>query len=494
MSAHTVRFAPGYPAFYSQVRDEAVELSRLAEALWMGQQPLVWLDSARVHQTTGQFSIVGWDPWLMLRAQAGRVELTTPCACLQSRDHPLAALRRVLQGYRAGRRSDDAPPIGPGLLGALSYELNGWIERLPPPKATSLQVPEVVMWGMRQMVVVDHGLNRTWLLSVVDPDQPKARAVRDAQARLADAWHLLDFVGGVDCRAAESPTRRTALTIEPMLSQQQFEALVRRAKADIAAGEIFQANLAQEFHASWPSSPWVAYHALRQVNPSPFACLVRGAGWAIAGCSPERLVRVRGAQVDTRPIAGTRPRGSTPQEDVLNSMELFLSDKERAEHIMLVDLERNDLGRVCRTGSVEVEELMALEEYSHVIHIVSNVRGQLQQGVDLVDVIRAMFPGGTITGCPKVRCMQIIHELEPCGRSFYTGSCGYLGFDGSMDLNILIRTLLFQDGQVSFHVGAGIVADSIPEREYRETLAKAAALVKALHAASAGVAHALADR
>jgi anthranilate/para-aminobenzoate synthase component I len=191
---------------------------------------------------------------------------------------------------------------------------------------------------------------------------------------------------------------------------------------------------------------------------------------------------VQEGRIDTRPIAGTRPRGATPEADVLNSLELLLSEKERAEHIMLVDLARNDLGRVCAAGSVRVNELMALEEYSHVIHIVSDVAGILRARTDAVDVIRAVFPGGTITGCPKVRCMQILRELEPVARGLYTGSLGWLGFDGTMDLNIAIRTMVLRGRRLSFHVGAGIVADSDPEREYEETLAKAGALTAALQA------------
>jgi anthranilate/para-aminobenzoate synthase component I len=200
--------------------------------------------------------------------------------------------------------------------------------------------------------------------------------------------------------------------------------------------------------------------------------------------SPERLVRVQDGRVDTRPIAGTRPRGATPQDDAVRSLDLLLSEKERAEHLMLVDLARNDLGRLSVPGSVTVGELMALEGYSHVIHIVSDVSGALRAGSDAVDVIRAVFPGGTITGCPKVRSMQIIRELEPVARGLYTGSLGYIGFDGTMDLNIAIRTMVIRDGRLSFHVGAGIVADSDPEREYDETLAKAGALLAALGVAS----------
>jgi anthranilate/para-aminobenzoate synthase component I len=260
--------------------------------------------------------------------------------------------------------------------------------------------------------------------------------------------------------------------------------MVLRALDYIRAGDIFQANISQRFTASWRGDPRALYQALRRINPSPFACFFSWNDLAVVSCSPERLVRVQDGCVDTRPIAGTRPRGVNPHEDALNSLELLLSEKERAEHIMLVDLERNDLGRVCEGGSVSVDEFMTLEEYSHVIHIVSNISGRLRRGMDVVDIIRAVFPGGTITGCPKVRCMQIIRELEPVARGLYSGSLGYLGFDGTMDLNIAIRTMIIQGRSLAFHVGAGIVADSIPEREYHETLDKARALMEAVHAVS----------
>ncbi len=503
MSARPLRFSPGTPAFFYHVRDGTVELSRLVEALLPTQQPVVWLDSARHHPLTGRYSVVGWDPWLTLRAEAGRVTVSTSQTSVTRCEHPLVALRRVMAAYRVGGTEEDTPPIRPGLVGAFGYELSRWIERLPEPKASPLHMPELLLWGMRLMIVADHETDRHWVISVIDPESRSDQAASDAQARLEEVCHLLDCIESIrrrsgldpepsrrvefgDCRAAVPPPRIEA-TIEPMVSQQQFETMVHQAKASIAAGEIFQANLAHAFSASWSGSPWALYRALRGVNPSPFACFIQCAEFAIVSCSPERLVRVCGEDIETRPIAGTRPRGHTAQEDLLNSIELLLSDKERAEHIMLVDLERNDVGRVCRYGSVHVEELMTIEEYSHVMHIVSNVRGRLRHGVDLVDVIRAMFPGGTITGCPKVRCMEIIHELEPTARGFYTGSCGYLGFDGSMDLNLLIRTMVLQSAQVSFHVGAGIVADSIPEREYHETLSKAAALVSALQMTGAGI-------
>ena len=314
---------------------------------------------------------------------------------------------------------------------------------------------------------------------------------------------------------AEAVLGREPLTVQPTCTQAEFETMVSRALEFIRAGDIFQANVSQQFTAPWEGRPLALYLALRRINPSPFACFLSCEALTAVSCSPERLVRIQDGRVDTRPIAGTRPRGRSAEEDLLNSLELFVSEKERAEHIMLVDLARNDLGRIAATGSVGVEELMTLEAYSHVIHIVSNVSGRLRRGVDAVEAIRAVFPGGTITGCPKVRCMQILRELEPVARGLYTGSLGYIGFDGTMDLSIAIRTLVLhpvpqeapcvntgrhaprtrsglpeatavkpwygvQGRRLSFHVGAGIVADSVPEREYHETLAKAGALLKAI--------------
>jgi anthranilate/para-aminobenzoate synthase component I len=258
-------------------------------------------------------------------------------------------------------------------------------------------------------------------------------------------------------------------------------AMVRRAKEYIAAGDIFQANLSLRLAADiGDADPLNIYGILREVNPSPFAAYLDFGEYQIVSSSPERLVRVKDGVVDTRPIAGTRPRGRDRLEDDEMRAELLLNEKERAEHIMLIDLERNDLGKVSDYGSVTVDELMITEQYSHVIHIVSNVRGDLAHGRDCFDVIRATFPGGTITGVPKVRCMQIIEELEKRRRGPYTGSLGYIGFNGSMDLNIIIRTFLVKKGKAYVQAGAGIVADSDPEREYYESLKKAEALINTL--------------
>jgi anthranilate synthase component I len=262
----------------------------------------------------------------------------------------------------------------------------------------------------------------------------------------------------------------------------RFLERVRRAQEYIAAGDIYQANLSRHWRAKPGAGSWSAsalYARLSAANPAPFAALVQWGDVALLSSSPERLIRVSGADVETRPIAGTRPRSRRPGGDAAEAAALVAHPKERAEHIMLIDLERNDLGRVCEAGTVRVDELMVTETYAHVHHIVSNVRGRLRSEVTPIGALRAVFPGGTITGCPKFRCMQIIAELEGEGRGAYTGSLGFLTRSGAMDLNILIRTLTLQDGQISFRAGAGIVADSVPERELEETRAKARGLLAA---------------
>jgi len=274
-------------------------------------------------------------------------------------------------------------------------------------------------------------------------------------------------------------TELTDLVPDP---PQTFKHAVKKIHEYILDGDVFQVNLSRSWQGNYDDMPNAAalYRSLCKNNPAPFAGMVRWQDYTLLSSSPERLVSIRQGEVQSRPIAGTHPRGTDRDSDRALSRELLAHPKERAEHIMLIDLERNDLGRVCETGTVEVNELMVVETYEHVHHIVSNVRGELRSGLTPVDVIRAVFPGGTITGCPKVRCMEIIAELEQRGRSFYTGSFGYLGLDGSMDLNILIRSMLLHGKQVSFRTGAGIVADSQPDNEVAETVDKALGLLKAL--------------
>ncbi len=463
---------------YLKPLDGCPPLEPLIQAVVSDEAPVVWLDSARRHPVTGRWSIVGFDPWLTLCADAHGVEVRTSAATHLWRINPLEALQQVLTTYHVPPCAQ-AHARGLGLVGVLSYDLNRWIERLSEPQPAPQPFPDMVWWAMRVVLVVDHLEERTWLMSVVDPHRPAPVARREALDALA--WTADRLKPGTPCDVGVG--RETSrVSLEATCSRAEFESMVSRALEFIRCGEIFQANLSQRFSAPWTGEAFDLYQRLRSLNPSPFACFLSWGTTQVVSCSPERLVRVQEGQVETRPIAGTRPRGATAEGDAINSLELLVSEKERAEHVMLVDLARNDLGRVCRSGSVGVRELMTLEAYSHVIHIVSDVTGILQDGLGPVDVLRAVFPGGTITGCPKVRCMQILRQLEPVRRGLYTGSVGYLGFDGTLDLNIAIRTMLLQEERVSFHVGAGIVADSDPGREYDETLAKAGALVAALQA------------
>jgi len=248
----------------------------------------------------------------------------------------------------------------------------------------------------------------------------------------------------------------------------------------IPDGDIYQANLSQRFSTEFNGDPLNLYLKLRNVNPAPFSGFLKFSNFTIISSSPERLLKVKDDKLETRPIAGTRPRGSDDKKDAVLTKELLLNEKERAEHLMLVDLERNDMGRVCQPGSVNVTELMCLEQYSHVSHIVSNIEGKLNPNVTIYELIKSLFPGGTITGCPKIRCMEIINELEPASRGPYSGSFGYIGFCRQLDFNILIRTIFIKNGEASFNVGAGIVADSDPDNEYEETLSKAAAMIEVL--------------
>ena len=256
--------------------------------------------------------------------------------------------------------------------------------------------------------------------------------------------------------------------------------MVQTAKNYIESGDIYQANLSQRFEIDYEKDPFDLYTRLRRINPAPFSAFLQFNDFAIVSSSPERLIKLDNHSLETRPIAGTRPRGRTPGEDENMSTDLLLNEKEKAEHLMLVDLERNDLGRISCFGTVSVTDMMFLEHYSHVIHIVSNVGGRARNNTTLEEIIRAVFPGGTITGCPKIRCMEIIEELEPSPRGPYSGSLGYIGFNRLMDLSIIIRTVIVHNGKASFHAGAGIVADSDPEKEYMETLSKAEAMKKAL--------------
>ena len=378
----------------------------------------------------------------------------------------------------------DLPFVG-GWLGWLGYDLAWEIERLPHQNEEKLPFPIAYWYEPDCFAVLDHSTQQLWLAVTDWQDFDRLESRLNAAEAVPIPPHLEPQVP----------------TLKFLTTQEQYQSAVLKAKDYIQRGDIFQTNLSLRFEAETQASSWDIYQALHSINPSPFASYWRSPFGDVISCSPERLVALDvDGWTDTRPIAGTRPRGDTSELDTALADELRSNEKERAEHIMLVDLERNDLGRVCAFGSVVVDELLVIERYSHVMHLVSNVRGKLRSDVDAVDLIQAVFPGGTITGCPKVRCMEIIEELEPVRRSLFYGSCGYLDLRGRLDLNILIRTLLYSKldstldstlnsiqlghklttAVVWGQVGAGIVADSEPEREWAEALQKAIAQIKAL--------------
>ncbi|MGK7883313.1 MAG: anthranilate synthase component I [Crocosphaera sp.] len=365
--------------------------------------------------------------------------------------------------------SPDHLPFAGGWLGWLGYDLAWEIESLPHYNQDTLPFPVAYWYEPKSFAILDHLEQKLWLASHT------LEGLDHLESKLETKSYPFPY------SLKNSPSHLSFYT-----AQSEYEKAVCQAKKYIQSGDIFQANLSLRFQTTTSLKSWQLYKKLQQINPSPFASYWRSPWGDMISSSPERLVSLNDNIAQTRPIAGTRPRGKNFQQETAMLMELSSDIKERAEHIMLVDLERNDLGKVCQWGSVEVDELLTVERYSHVIHLVSNIKGKLRQEKTSIDLIKALFPGGTITGCPKVRCLEIIEELEPVKRNLFYGSCGYLDYRGNLDLNILIRTLLYTPlspdlSSVWGQVGAGIVADSDPEKEWFESLQKAKAQLKALN-------------
>jgi len=375
-----------------------------------------------------------------------------------------------LKAHLAARHTDPVPGLPPfqgGVAGFLGYEYGRRLERLPAPRHDELGLPDGWFGAYEWVVAWDHQSGRAWVVAADAAAVPAQKVAHRLRGPIPS-------VGPPAPRPNRPPEFRSGFTRE------QYLAAVERVREYILAGDIFQANLSQRFEAPWPGAPWDFYRTLTQVNPAPFSAFYRGNGFAAASASPERFLRVTAeGQVETRPIKGTRPRGATPAEDDRLAAELLASAKDRAENVMIVDLLRNDLSKVCRPGSVEVPALCALERHPTVHHLVSAVTGKLEGDATAVDLLRAAFPGGSITGAPKVRAMEILAEVEPVARGVYCGTIGWLSVTGAMDSSIAIRTVTLKDGRALFHAGGGIVADSDPAQEYQETLDKAAGIRRA---------------
>ncbi|OGW26612.1 MAG: hypothetical protein A2X59_02755 [Nitrospirae bacterium GWC2_42_7] len=445
------------------------------------------LESCKGPEQIARYSFVGFDPYLVFKVKNSVVEIEFFGKKTISARHPVERLRELVNAYKQ-ELIPDLPPFQGGAVGMLSYDFVRYIERIPDNSPDDLNIPDAHFFMIDKLIAFDHVYKKCWIivcpgaretvLGYSEINGKRVDLVNEAGEELNSIYQRI-ISAEKETVERSSPVEKIEIVHET--DKDFYMRMVSKAKEYIAAGDIFQANLSMRLSADIGDvDPWEIYKLLSRINPSPFASFFDLGEYQIASSSPERLVRVSGRLVDTRPIAGTRPRGADLNEDESMRTELLLNEKERAEHIMLIDLERNDLGRVCDYSSVRVDELMTTEDYSHVIHIVSNVRGVLAEGKDCFHVIKAVFPGGTITGVPKVRCMEIIEELEPKRRGPYTGSIGYIGFNGNMDLNIIIRTFLIKDKKAYVQAGAGIVADSDPEREYYESLKKAEALIKTL--------------
>jgi anthranilate/para-aminobenzoate synthase component I len=435
-----------------------------------------------------RFSYLGCDPYQVIRGKGHTVQNYTAGVWEEHKGDPFS----FLQGQFVEQASVMAPSFLPflgGAIGCLSYDLARTFEVLPEHAQDDLQFPDIYFLFVEAFVVIDHQMSIAWLVFSPSPERLASEnwehLYREGQARLFDLEAKLQSVDhALDGMKADlfSPN------VCGEQSASEYQDRVRECQDFIAAGDMYQANLSQRFrvediHDNFPSQAMAGatlYRQLRRLNPSPHSAFLVLETDVIVSNSPERLVRLSDGCADMRPIAGTRPRGKATLEDRRLAEDLLSNPKERAEHLMLVDLVRNDLGRVCRYGSIRVDELMTVERYSHVMHLVSHVFGRLREHCNAFDLIRAVFPGGTITGVPKVHCMELIERLEPVRRGLYTGSIGFIGWNGNVDLNIVIRTLLLTKDCGYLQVGAGIVADSDPNREYEETLYKARAFFQVL--------------
>lgn len=472
------------PVFCELTADTETPIS-LFKKVAHGSGESFLLESVQGGERWGRYTFIGCRPRLVVRARGEDIEITDrKDNRSRLKAEPLRYLRDLMAGFQAARVIG-LPRFFGGLVGYLSYDMVRFFEHLPDAKPDDVGIPDAVFMMPEQVIIYDN-LTQTLKVAVSCylPDYPSHDdAYNRAVQQIEETEEMLQRPGALPPKPVGE---RQQVSLAANMDRRRFEEIVRRAKEYIQQGEAIQVVLSQRFHTDLKVDPFEIYRALRRVNPSPYMYYLYTGEEIVIGASPEILVRLENGRIALRPIAGTRPRGKDDEEDRRLEEELLADPKERAEHIMLVDLGRNDVGRVAVVGTVEVKDLMVVERYSHVMHLVSHVEGTLAPGLDMFDVLEASFPAGTVSGAPKVRAMEIIDELEPTRRGFYAGAVGYFGFSGNMDFCITIRTLLVRGDRVYLQVGAGIVADSDPGREYEETVNKGMALVKALEIANSG--------
>ena len=417
------------------------------------------LDSAMDPKKLGRYSFIGFNPFKIIKYK-------------NTKENPLDNLRNELNKYKV-ENNTHLPFIG-GAVGYLSYDLGNYIEHLPRTAKDDTNVYDLYFGLYNLVIVVDHLENKTYIATPNLNIEKEEKLIIDIENKIKKAE-----INGIEEICYEEKNVEP-IKLNSNFTKASFENSVRKVQDYIRQGDIYQANLTQRFNGKTTLSSYELYRDLRKVSPAPFGALLNFEHSKILSNSPERFIKCIDNKVETRPIKGTRPRGKTIEEDLRLQDELRNSEKDRAELLMIVDLERNDIGRVSKIGSVKVPELFVIEPYANVNHLVATVEGRLKDNLDCIDVIKATFPGGSITGAPKIRAMEIIDELEPTQRNVYTGSIGYIGFNGDMDLNIAIRTIIKQGENVYFQVGGGMTWDSNPEDEYQETLDKAKSIMKAL--------------
>ena len=469
---------PVIPVTMTLLADRETPVSAYGKLV--GDSPGFLLESLEGGERWAQWSFLGWDPVFTVTSHDGVTKVDDPRLDLPDGD-PLTVMEQLLERY-ATEPIEGLPPLHSGAVGYLSYDIVRYVERLPDRPADDRGLPEMMWQFVGSLAALDRfGQTLTLVRNVfTDLEDDLDAAYHEAADRLhASADRLgkaLHYRPAGSFHFADTPNPPVTST----MTREVFEESVRIVKDYIRAGDAYQVVLSQRLAAPFEGDPFGLYRALRLINPSPFLFYLHHPDVTVAGSSPELMTRVRDGTVYSRPIAGTRRRGATDEEDLALEKELLADPKERAEHVMLIDLARNDLGRVCDFGSVHVDDLMVVERYSHVMHIVSGISGRLRDGYGPVDVMRAVFPHGTVSGAPKVRAMEIIDELEPVARGPYAGAAGYLDFSGNVDTAICLRTVVIADGTAWIQAGAGLVADSDPATEYVETGDKAAAALAAI--------------
>ena len=467
---------PVYEAFHADLLTPVAAYLKLAR----GAKYSCLLESVEGGENIARYTFLGVNPNEVFRSRGRSCVIERGNRVEQFETNPIATLRKLVRRYRPAPLPG-LPPLVGGAIGYFAYDMVRQIERIPATAADELRLDDAVMMFFLGLVAFDHVQHRVWIVRNVFTEGPGS--LREKYAAAVREIHRMRRQLEAPLPRVHKTKSRAPLRLTSNFTKARYMDAVVRAKEYIRAGDAYQIVPSQRFSARTDADPFEIYRGLRVVNPSPYLYFLRLGDLAVVGSSPEMLVKIQGRDAFYRPIAGTRPRGRDEKEDKALEKELLADPKERAEHIMLVDLGRNDLGRVCEFGSVKVDRLMFVERFSHVMHLVSSLRGRLREDVDCFDTLMACFPAGTLTGAPKVRAMEIIDELEPTRRGVYAGAILYLDFSGNLDSCIALRTLVAKDGMVHIQAGGGVVADSVPAKEYQESLNKARAVVVALEMA-----------